>query len=128
MGSQAFMKMPDQQGAIISTARCDMPMRAHYGRTIAAFACLVADCGSVGARGTYTDRGEEAGKRFFNLAGEPVGVFKAVVWDGAGWMVTDDSGSALYRRDENVQYPWSPGVVAWVAIDGALPIPVVTSV
>ena len=84
---------------------------------------LVSDAGTIAAKGTYTKRGVNNGKPYYNLVGEPdVFDIMSVFWSGGAWDITDED--ALYTSDEDVAFPWQ--VTTWNLINGSAPVPTVS--
>jgi hypothetical protein len=74
---------------------------------------LVSDAGNELVNGTYTYRGINAGKPYYNLEGLPDNPNQgAITWTGF-WYITTPAGNPGYFSMENVEYPWQ--VVTWVA-------------
>jgi hypothetical protein len=89
-------------------------------------AVIVSGAGSSEANGTYTERGEAAGKPYYNLVGEADSTSEyAIFWDGDRWRILDFQGDSYYESNEDVEFPWL--VVTWSIADiGELPPPTLT--
>jgi hypothetical protein len=87
---------------------------------------LVAGAGSSEVNGTYTPRGTNQGKPYYNLVGQPDDFSSSsIYWGGGTWQITfSDASTAYGTGDEDVPYPWN--VVEWLPVDGAEPVPTVT--
>jgi len=89
---------------------------------------IVSGAGSTSVNGTYTLRGEHNGNPYYNLIGFPNDPFQASIGFGvgsaSGWAIKFSDGDTAYIQPGGViLLPWQ---VAWVASDGALPVPTVT--
>jgi hypothetical protein len=87
---------------------------------------LVAGAGTAAANGTYTPRGTNAGKSYYNLVGQPDDFSSSsIYWDGTQWNITFSDASTGYSSDP-VDFPNPWDAIAWLTIDGAEPVPTVT--
>jgi hypothetical protein len=93
---------------------------------IAFSATTVSGAGSSEVNGTYTYRGENNGKPYYNLVGEPDNVDQSVVvWIGDRWQILDAAQSESYESLEDTGFPWL--VETWmVAGVGQNPAPTLT--
>jgi hypothetical protein len=89
---------------------------------------LVSGAGSEEANGTYTERGEENGKPYYNLVGEADSLSEYSIFFGSGrWAISDFQGDLYYEASEDVEFPWL--VEIWGASDvGTGPSPTVTEI
>jgi hypothetical protein len=89
---------------------------------------LVSGAGSEGANGTYTARGEEAGKPYYNLVDAANSVIdSSIYWETERWRISDSAGETYYESTEDVEFPWL--VETWELSDvGAGPVPTVTEI
>jgi hypothetical protein len=93
----------------------------------AASSALVSGAGTAEVNGTYTPRGTNAGKAYYNLAGEPDGTSaSSIMWDGGQWVIFTSIGDGAYFSTEDVSNPWD--VSTWRVGDGVEPTPTVTEV
>lgn len=85
---------------------------------------IVAGAGTAAVNGTYTPRGTNEGKPYYNLEGQPDSLlFYAIIWSAPRWYLYNDD--ALYdSADEDTTYPWE--VSGWVQDVGDAPAPTVT--
>jgi len=89
---------------------------------------LVSGAGSEEANGTYTERGEENGKPYYNLVGEADSLSENSIFFGGGrWAISDFQGDLYYEASEDVEFPWL--VETWEVSDvGTGPSPTVTEI
>lgn len=128
------MALPTLDATFASSA--DLPRRQmlakwlveELGETQAPSSVLVSGAGSSAVNGTYTYRGENIGKPYYNLAGEPDNVDQStVVWIGDRWQILDVFQTETYESLEDVEFPWL--VETWlVAGIGPNPVPTVIEV
>jgi hypothetical protein len=87
----------------------------------------VSDAGSSEVNGTYTYRGEEGGKPYYNLVGEAESpVLSAISWSGSNWVVFDSDQNPFYISNEDVEFPWM--VETWNEDSGEAPAPTVNEI
>ena len=88
---------------------------------------LVSGAGSSGVNGTYTYRGEENGKPYYNLVGASSSIdSSSISWDGLNnWVIFNAESNVPYEANENVEFPWL--VATWLVNDEE-PAPIVTEV
>ena len=88
----------------------------------------VSGAGSSAANGTYTYRGDNEGKGYYNLVGQPDSTEESVVvWIGDRWQILDAFVTELYESLEDVEFPWL--VETWTAANiGENPVPTVTEI
>jgi hypothetical protein len=85
---------------------------------------LVSGAGEGAANGTYTYRGEESGKPYYNLVGEANGIGESsIYWDGTQWTISDNG---FYVSSEDTEFPWL--VTTWQFLNGEEPAPTVTEI
>ena len=102
-----------------------LSVNGSYGlATVDYNAVVVSGAGTIAANGTYTKRGVNNGKPYYNLVGEPDTFdIMSVFWDGGGaWSITDED--TLYTSDEDVAFPWQ--VTTWSMSNGNAPVPTLT--
>jgi hypothetical protein len=100
--------------------------RRHAVSSPLAGSVLVSGAGTAEANGTYTPRGTENGKTYYNLMGEADNPARsAIAWDGTtNWVILDSTGGNLYFASEDIEFPWLAS--AWEGNDGDPPSPTVT--
>jgi hypothetical protein len=88
-------------------------------------AVIVSGAGSEDVNDTYTETGEENGKKYYNLnEGESVDQ-GSISWDGSNWKIYNDGGDLLYTSTDDVEFPWQ--VTTWsIEEDGQFPTPTLT--
>jgi len=85
---------------------------------------LVSGAGEGAANGTYTYRGEESGKPYYNLVGEANGIGESsIYWDGAQWTISDNG---FYVSSEDTEFLWQ--ATEWTGLNGEEPPPIVTEI
>lgn len=87
---------------------------------------IVSGAGTPAVDGTYTERGTNNGKPYYNLEGQPDSTTDfAIYWDGSGWVITIAGGDNQYQSFSNTLYPWQAD---WVGSEtgGDSPGPLVT--
>ena len=74
---------------------------------IAFSATTVSGAGSGEVNGTYTYRGENNGKPYYNLVGEPDSIeASSVNWIGDRWVIANSLLTELYESLEDTGFPW----------------------
>jgi hypothetical protein len=89
---------------------------------------LVSGAGSDEANGTYTARGEENGKPYYNLVDAANSVTdSSIYWTTELWRINDSASDTYYESTEDVEFPWL--VETWEPSDvGTGPAPTVTEI
>lgn len=86
-------------------------------------AVTVYESGEQANNGSYSYRGVNAGKAYYNLIGEPDNINSwAISNDGTKWYIYNFDDSMYYSSD-NPTFPYD--VSSWIQDVGALPLPVV---
>jgi hypothetical protein len=93
------------------------------GETQSPFGVLVSGAGSSEINGTYTETGEDNGKKYYNFLGS-VSDVSAISWTGSQWAIWNLGASEEYVSDDDVEFPWQ--VTTWTENDGSIPLPTVT--
>jgi hypothetical protein len=128
------MALPTLDAVFASAA--DVPRRymlakwlvEELGETGGNSSVAVSGAGSGEANGTYTYRGDNGGKGYYNLVGQPDSTEESVVvWIGDRWLIIDAFVLELYESLEDTEFPWL--VETWtVANTGENPVPTVTEI
>jgi hypothetical protein len=89
---------------------------------------LVSGAGSDEANGTYTARGEENGRPYYNLVDAANSVTdSSIYWAIERWRISDPADDTYYESTEDVEFPWL--VETWDLSDvGTGPAPTVTEI
>jgi hypothetical protein len=89
---------------------------------------LVSGAGADEANGTYTARGEEHGKPYYNLVDAANSVTdSSIYWTTEVWRINDPASDTYYESTEDVEFPWL--VETWELSDvGTGPAPTVTEI
>lgn len=96
-----------------------------YQEVIMPSGVLVSSGGAC--NGTYSYRGIDTGKPYYNLIGSPDSLtIDAIYWNGTFWNINDTDGLTVYVSSEDVAYPWL--VVTWTDNEGFPPVPTVTEI
>jgi len=86
-------------------------------------AVIVSGAGSTEVNGTYTERGIDVGKRYYNLVGQPDSFgFYLIRWDGSSWRISADDED-LYMSGSDTEFPWD---AVWEVSNGVDPVPTFT--
>lgn len=88
---------------------------------------IVSGAGTAAANGTYTPRGTNDGKSYYNLTGQPASAsLSVIVWSTAqgSWGILGAAGEFYYEGVADVAFPWL--IVSWATVDGDDPPPTVT--
>jgi predicted butyrate kinase (DUF1464 family) len=101
-----------------------LSVNGSYGlATVEYNAVVVSGAGTISANGTYTERGVNDGKPYYNLVGaSDTFDINSVYWGGEAWGITGED--PLYTSDEDVAFPWQ--VVTWSMSSGDAPAPTLT--
>ena len=125
------MALPTLDATFASSA--DLPRKQmlakwlveELGETQAPSNVLVSGAGSE-VNGTYTYRGEDSGKPYYSLVGEPDNTQNySIWWEGTEWEIYRD-GTLEYYSTDDVEFPWL--ATTWVAFEGVPPLPMVTEI
>ena len=85
---------------------------------------VVAGAGTPEANGTYTERGTNAGKPYYNLVGEPDNTAQSsIIWDDGWFMLSADGVQTYYSSLDATDFPWE---AEFLDDDGELPPPTLT--
>ncbi len=96
------------------------------GEVQAPSSVLVSGAGSDVANGTYTETGEEGGKKYYNINGLINPLTSSIVWDGSAWLINDSGENSFYTSTDDTEFPWQ--VTTWSEGDGDPPAPTVTEI
>lgn len=110
------------------------PVAASRGRVFAPSGAaplasvIVSGAGTGAADGTYTERGTENDRPYYNLVGEPDSpLASAVSWNGELWGIWAANTTPYYTNDyEDVAFPWQSAGFTNGEGSGDLPNPTVT--
>lgn len=128
------MALPTLDATFASSA--DLPRKqmlakwlvGELGETGGNSSVLVSGAGSDGVNGTYTYRGEEDGKSYYNLVGEADNInINSIVWGGSvEWRINDDGSEGIvYASLDDVEFPW---LATFSLVNGVDPVPTVTEI
>lgn len=83
---------------------------------------VVSGAGSTAANGTYTPRGTQDGKPYYNLVGQPDSLNNFVIsWvSTTTWQMTDFNGNPIYFSNDDVAFPW---LATWETDEGQGGVP-----
>ena len=123
------MALPTLDATFASSA--DLPRRQmlakwlveELGETQAPSNVLVSGAGSSAANGTYTYRGDNEGKGYYNLVGEADSTTEnAIVYSDDIWKILDSNTDQFYIGSDT-EFPWT---ASWSENAGDIPAPTVT--
>lgn len=67
---------------------------------------VVSGAGTAEVNGTYTPRGTNSGKPYYNLVGQPDNLIVAsIAWQGA-WVIWGLMGDGWYFSTDDTAFPW----------------------